>query len=116
MGNVADNAGSWLVATPGGPRVELHVGREVTPNGVQWHTSTGIGEHLTQAEWATLCADAVDSGITDAAWRTTLAGYSPAWLARAEARAVAVGRPSTAVVTALRATCRRWHGYQLPPL
>lgn len=116
MGNVADNSQGWLVFTPGGPRVELAVGRQSTPSGLEWHTATALGEHLTQAEWAALCADAVDSGITDAAWRTTLAGYSPAWLARAEARAVTVGRPSTAVVTALRATCRRWHGYQLPPL
>lgn len=116
MGNVADNAGGWLISGPIGPRVELWVGRESTPAGAQWHTATGAGEHLFPLEWSQLCADAANQQMTDAAWRQTLANRSPAWLARAEARAVAVGRPSSAVVDAMRAACKRWHGYQLPPL
>ena len=116
MGSVADNAGGWHVAAVGGPKVELWVGRESTPSGAQWHTATAAGEHVTKAEWATLCADADNTSIPDAVWRATLANYSPAWLARAEARAVAVGRPASCVVDALRAACKRWNGYTMPPL
>ena len=115
MGSVADNAGSTDVATPMGKRVELYVGREVTPGGPQWHTSTAAGEHLTHAAWQALCVDAANGTIPDAVWRATLNNLSPAFLARAEARAIAVGRPVGAVVDALRADCARWPGYTLPP-
>lgn len=115
MGATADNAGSTDVKTPAGRRVELYVGRQDCPSGGQWHTATTLGEHLTHAAWQALCVDAANGTIPDAVWRATLANLSPAFLARAEARAIAVGRPVGAVVDALRADCARWPGYVLPP-
>ena len=49
MGNVADNSQGWLVFTPGGPRVELAVGRQSTPSGLEWHTATALGERTRMA-------------------------------------------------------------------
>lgn len=100
-------------ALPAARRFDLVWSRSIPGNPTGWGESTGTGEHVTSAEWASITGAALTS---EAAMLGALnaSAAAPAW-ARAEGKCFAAGgQPAVdALVGLMRTRAIRWNGKPL---
>jgi hypothetical protein len=102
------NTGPPTLRAPG--QYELGWGRQAVRGDRGWHCATGLGEHVTWAEWQAIAAAAA---VSTMAMRDALASSpaAAAW-ADAEAMAAAHGPGVIALRGQVRARYAGWDGLQ----